>query len=260
MFLQTEKLRPDFPHAQVQTMVIPAAGYGTRMRELTGGGSKELLPVRGRPALGYALQEAVAAGIRRVGVIIRKGKEEIIEAVRSDPCLVSIAKNLDIDFFYQTRANGEAGAIWAAAQWIGDASFAVYYPDNVIADQPSVLAELVARQSDLQKDLVLLTRHLDHVQAPPCGLEAVSNNLYCLNTLEKPLDFPYGLRPTGIYIATSYFLRACGDLMKTSNSGEIKDRDVRYRMYIVGYKTYGVDLDADVLDIGNYEGYSAADN
>jgi len=49
--------------------VIPAAGKGTRMAHITGGGAKELLPVAGRPVLAWVLDEAFAAGCTSIVVV-----------------------------------------------------------------------------------------------------------------------------------------------------------------------------------------------
>ena len=84
----------------VSRMIIPAAGYGTRMRALTRGGSKEIILVNGRPALMLALSAAVAAGIDGVGLVIRKGKEDILSAVAKDPDWPSIRRQVTLEIFY----------------------------------------------------------------------------------------------------------------------------------------------------------------
>lgn len=242
----------------IDTMVIPAAGYGTRMRTLTGRGSKELIEIGEKPALMYALQEALAASISRVGIVIREGKEDIVDAVKSDPRLSRFSQHMHIEFFCQEKPTGEAGAIAAVSSWLKDASFVVYYPDNIIVDQPGIVAKLIQRQAELQTDAVLLTSMLDHVQARPCGLRLLEDDLYQLLPDEMPSNFPYGLRPTGIYIATPHFMKSCKRLLQTSNTGEIKDRDARCDMVIRKNKIYGLNLNTKVLDIGNPEGYYTA--
>lgn len=239
-------------------MIIPAAGHGTRMRILTKGGSKEILETGGQPALMFALQEALAAGIDRVGIVIRKGKEDIVGMVRDDPRLSSIRQQIDIEIFYQAKPTGEAGAIQTAAGWLGNDPFAVHYPDNIIAEPPGTLAELTKRQQKTGMELVLLTKMLDYAQASPCGLRPLGKNVYQLIPNETPPQFPYGLRPTGIYIATRRFLAACQDLLPRNRSGEVKDRDVRSHLVNHGHMIHGVNLSATVLDIGNPEGYQSS--
>jgi UTP-glucose-1-phosphate uridylyltransferase len=236
-------------------MIIPAAGYGTRMQILTKGGSKEILETGGRPALMFALQEALAAGIDRVGIVIRQGKDDIVRTVQDDTRLSPIREKIDIDIFYQARPTGEAGAIHTAAAWLGSDPFVVHYPDNIIAGPPGTLAELIERQGRSGLDLVLLTAMLDHAHTPPCGLKPLGSGLYRLLPNEKPPKFPYGLRPTGIYIATHRFLAACQDLLLRKKSGEVKDRDARCHLVKQDHEIHGVDLSVKVLDIGNPGGY-----
>src|SRR5215472_6009523 len=58
--------------AKVTKAVIPAAGLGTRMLPATKAIPKEMLPVAGKPLIEYAVEEAVAAGIETVILVIRK--------------------------------------------------------------------------------------------------------------------------------------------------------------------------------------------
>lgn len=242
----------------IRTMIIPAAGFGTRMQILTKGGSKEVLETGGRPALVFALQEALAAGIDRVGIVIRKGKEDIARTVQYDPRLSFLRKKIDIDIFYQATPTGEAGAIQTAATWLGDEPFVVHYPDNIIAEPPGTVAELIQRQEMSGTELVLLTAVLDHAQAAPCGLVPLGNDRYQLIPDETPPEFPYGLRPTGIYIATHRFLEACRELLLKNGSDEVKDRQVRCHLADESHAVQGMDLSAKVLDIGNPDGYRSS--
>ena len=50
--------------------VIPAAGLGTRFLPATKAMPKEMLPVVDKPAIQYVVEEAVAAGVDDILVII----------------------------------------------------------------------------------------------------------------------------------------------------------------------------------------------
>jgi len=241
----------------IRTMIIPAAGYGTRMQGLTGQSSKEIIDVCGRPALMYALGEALEAGLERVGIVIRPEKSDILEMVRDDIRMAPIRSRIEIQFFYQEAPTGEAGAIQTAEAWIGDAPFAVHYPDNIIVESPGTLARLIARRRAIGSDLVLLTSYREHVQAAPCGLDALGDGVFRLTPDKQPEAFPYGLRPTGIYIASRRFLSACRRLLAAHPSVEVKDRDVRGLLAGQGHPIHAADLAADVIDIGNPDGYRA---
>ena len=53
----------------VSTLLVPAAGLGTRMLPGTKVLPKELLPIVDRPIVQYGVEEAVRAGIRQVVLI-----------------------------------------------------------------------------------------------------------------------------------------------------------------------------------------------
>jgi UTP--glucose-1-phosphate uridylyltransferase len=56
--------------------VIPAAGFGTRLQPFTLATPKELLPVNRKPMIQLAVEEALSAGIRDIGIVIRHGKRQ----------------------------------------------------------------------------------------------------------------------------------------------------------------------------------------
>ena len=60
---------------RVTKAVVPAAGYGTRMRPMTLGVPKELFPLGDSPLIAHAVRDATAAGIREICVVPRARKE-----------------------------------------------------------------------------------------------------------------------------------------------------------------------------------------
>jgi UTP-glucose-1-phosphate uridylyltransferase len=240
-------------------MIIPAAGYGIRMRLITKGGSKEIVEIGGRPSIMYALLEALHAGLFRVGIVIRKGKEDIVEVVQKDPRLAAIRSNMHIVFFEQKRPNGEVGAIAAATQWLGEEPFVVHYPDNIVTQPSGVIATLIAKYMELKEDIVLLTSCLDHAQAKLIDLKSLGNGFYRLCP-GKNISFDYELRPTGIYVTGKVFLETYRQLVGEDQNNEIKDYDVRCRMAKNNSLMYGIDMSATVLDVGNVKGYRFACN
>ena len=66
----------------LQKAIIPAAGHGTRMRPFTSVVPKELLPVGSKPAIHWAVEEAAAAGLTHIAVVVSRAKP-LIEGVRN---------------------------------------------------------------------------------------------------------------------------------------------------------------------------------
>jgi len=100
-------------------LVIPAAGLGTRMRHVHPGLPKELLPLAGKPAVQYAVEEGMDAGIRRIVLIVSRAKEivrryfededfsrQLYPGARQD--LVRIRERCELTFLYQKEPLGEA--------------------------------------------------------------------------------------------------------------------------------------------------------
>ena len=63
--------------------VIPCGGKGTRMRALTAGAPKELIPVAGAPAIDWVLNECAESGAAEVLIVTAPGKEALAEHVQS---------------------------------------------------------------------------------------------------------------------------------------------------------------------------------
>ncbi|MDY6971686.1 MAG: sugar phosphate nucleotidyltransferase [Thermodesulfobacteriota bacterium] len=140
--------------------VIPAAGYGSRLHPFTLAVPKELLPVRRKPMIQMAVEEAIASGIQDVGVIIRKGKEVIrdyfdVLKTESRPSnkdhnsAVSLAR-AKLHFFFQEKPIGPGDAIYKAKDFIGDSCFVMIIPDQfVISNSPATAQLLDAAKEDM---------------------------------------------------------------------------------------------------------------
>ena len=63
----------------IRKAVIPAAGFGTRFLPASKSQPKEMLPIVDTPVIQYVVEEAVAAGIRDILMVIGKGKRAIEE-------------------------------------------------------------------------------------------------------------------------------------------------------------------------------------
>ncbi|MDK6027905.1 dTDP-4-dehydrorhamnose 3,5-epimerase family protein [Ignisphaera sp. 4213-co] len=53
--------------------LVLAAGEGSRLRPFTYSRPKHLIPLLGKPLIQYPIEDLVVAGVRDVGVVIRKG-------------------------------------------------------------------------------------------------------------------------------------------------------------------------------------------
>lgn len=59
---------------KVKKAIIPAAGFGTRVLPASKAVPKEMLNIVDKPAIQYIVEEAVAAGIEDILIIVSRGK------------------------------------------------------------------------------------------------------------------------------------------------------------------------------------------
>ena len=64
--------------ASIRSVIIPAAGWGTRLLPASQSVPKELLPVYDKPAIEWVVEEVIAAGIERIIFIGARGKSSIL--------------------------------------------------------------------------------------------------------------------------------------------------------------------------------------
>ncbi len=138
--------------------VIPAAGLGTRFLPLTKVVPKELLPLGTKPAIAYAVDECLDAGIREICFVISRGKELIPEYFRKDvgwkeelhkrgkqDALRELLRYDDVSFHVveQDEQIGDGHAVLQAKHWIRSDPFAVLFPDDLILAQKGCLRQMV---------------------------------------------------------------------------------------------------------------------
>jgi len=109
--------------------LIPAAGLGTRWHPWSRIIPKELLPLGRYPAIHYVLEEAVAAGIGEIGIIVSQTKKLINTYVET--IWKSDHPEIGLKFFYQPTPQGIADALLSAQTWVQDEPVAVLYPDEI---------------------------------------------------------------------------------------------------------------------------------
>ena len=150
---------------QIRTVIIPAAGQGSRMLPLTKVVPKELLPVYDRPVLQFALDEAAAVGAERIVVILhpskaiirqyltrddakikslwQDGKKDLAEKLRSS----GVSADAEVVFVMQHETLGLGHAVLCAAPHVLPGPVGVILPDDVIMGLPCLSQMAAAYQS-----------------------------------------------------------------------------------------------------------------
>lgn len=114
----------------VEVAVIPCAGAGTRMRPATRVIPKPMIPVVDRPVVQYVVEEAVAAGVREIILVVdeRPGDPVLGHFTQGDP--IEGLEGVEFRSVVQSNPHGLGDAVARAAPAVGDRPFLCLLPDR----------------------------------------------------------------------------------------------------------------------------------
>jgi len=119
------------PSTRLKTIIIPAAGKGTRMLPATQVMAKELLPVYDRPVIQFAIDEAIEAGADRIIVVVCDSKPAIRKLL-GDTAIASTGTAAEIVYVTQEEPMGLGHAILCCKGMTLPGPFGVILPDDII--------------------------------------------------------------------------------------------------------------------------------
>jgi UTP--glucose-1-phosphate uridylyltransferase len=135
----------------VRTAVIPCAGLGTRMLPLTRVVPKELLPLGPKPLIEHAMAELGEAGIERVVIVVRRGKE-MLQRHLTEPYPFPERAHVpgpvpaaikQLEFVEQDDPRGLGDALKMALPLLDGQPFLMLLPDQLLMGSPGAAAQLV---------------------------------------------------------------------------------------------------------------------
>jgi UTP--glucose-1-phosphate uridylyltransferase len=265
---------------KVRYLVITAAGQGTRMRVVNKHLPKEMLPIKNKPAILYAFEEGISAGIEHTIIITSKEKKSITKLFSDEKKIlqyyeadVLMNKYLNttkkISIIYQSKVSGEAGAILEAEEIIDNNPFAVIYPDDIHFPERRALKYLCDYYQMLEQNIIGLmevTNENCHAIGNSGKVKLSNTDMY--DDLYKIEEFKDKTRSTYVLSGRKKELRACGIMVYRRGlfshiknmTSEIKDREftdliLRRKMMDKGELFFGIKLKTDCFDIGNPMGY-----
>ena len=258
----------------IRKAVIPAAGFGTRFLPATKSQPKEMLPIVDTPVIQYVVEEAVAAGITDILMIIGEGKRAIEEhfdrSFQLEAQLLKKGKNseleavrriselADIHFVWQKEMKGLGDAIYCARHHVQDEPFVVLLGDTVINAAEPAACQLQQLFGQQEEPIVLVEKVKPSLVSRYGVIDAeqVEPHVYLVkNIVEKPTEqeAPSNLAIAGRYLFTpdifDYISRT-----KPAKDGEIQLTD-SMRMMVKEKPMYALVLDGKRCDIGNKEGF-----
>ena len=208
----------------IHKCLFPVAGYGTRFLPATKSSPKEMLPVVNKPLIEYAVQEAVDAGLTRIGFVTGRGKraiedhfdknyeledqirgtgkEDLIQPTRD------LIESCEFSYTRQKEMKGLGHAILTGETLIGDEPFAVVLADDLcIADGDGVLMQMVKLFHQFRCSIVAVEEVPDnhiHQYGVVAGEPLKDGVCRITDMIEKPSkqEAPSNLGIIGRYILT----------------------------------------------------------
>ena len=212
------------PRSSIRTAVFPVAGRGTRFLPATKASPKEMLPVVDKPLIQYAVEEALAAGARRLVFITgaskraiedhfdsdqelehmleQQGKSDLLNQVRS--VLPSYASCI---YIRQPAPLGLGHAVLCAQPAVGAEPFFVHLADDLIRSEVACLAQM-AQVYEAKRASVLGVQVVPRQDTDKYGIVAVeaehshTSRVQSIVEKPKPADAPSTLAVVGRYVLT----------------------------------------------------------
>jgi len=208
--------------SRIDVAVFPVAGRGTRFLPATKASPKEMLPIVDKPLIQYAVEEALAAGARRLvfitgsskraiedhfdtdgeleTLLLKQGKSELLNTLRS--VLPSYASCI---YIRQPAPLGLGHAVLCAKPAVGEAPFFVHLADDLIDGKEACLKQMADRYDD---GSTVATETVPKDQTDKYGIVktgARKGDLYRIEQIvekPKPDKAPSNLAVVGRYLLT----------------------------------------------------------
>jgi UTP--glucose-1-phosphate uridylyltransferase len=147
--------------------VIPAAGFGTRMRSGATSVPKEMLPVGRKPMIQHAVEEVVASGLDEVCIVIRRGKELIRDYFRNARAwphgeFEKLIGSCELTFLYQPEPLGLGDALLQCRPFVGNDSFVMVIPDQLMRGDSPATSQLIREKvspATIRSSLARIPKH-----------------------------------------------------------------------------------------------------
>lgn len=128
------------PDTSIRTVIIPAAGKGTRLLPATKVTAKELLPVYDRVVLDFAIEEAIGLGAERIVVVISTEKVAIQAYLSGHSGTLTVGPGThqsrtpgpEMIFVFQDQPLGLGHAVLCCKEVTLPGPVAVLLPDDII--------------------------------------------------------------------------------------------------------------------------------
>ena len=266
----------------IDTVVIPAAGLGTRFYPITEFIPKELLPVANKPCIHYVVKEAYDAGIKNIVIVVSERKElikryfsfdkEILENLYkycSNETINEIEEfksKLKFHFTNQDKPLGLGHAILCAEDIVSKNPFAIILPDDLLISKKELELSRMIKSFNQNNANYFTIKHLNKSEISSYGIISTDEDINAIDEIvkinkivEKPQiqDAPSDYGVIGRYIVNPEIFDAIKNT-KPGALGEIQLTDSLNEMINNNIATYGYKISSARYDCGTPKGLSEA--
>lgn len=161
----------------IDHVILPCAGYGTRLLPATKSQPKEMLPIINKPAIEYIVEEAHNSGLNTIVLITSKNKDSIVDHFDSNKELESLLKEKKKDDYLsfinryknvnfinvrQKEALGLGHAVYTGNSALSNKPFVVILPDMLIKNGSRHLRNMLDIYQTLGKGVIALMKVPKH--------------------------------------------------------------------------------------------------
>lgn len=264
----------------IKTVVVPAAGMGTRFLPATKTVPKELLPVVDTPGIELIAEEAASVGATRLAIITAPNKEEVMKHFEEFPDLVETLKTrgkteqvtkveraaelIHPVSIEQDKPLGLGHAVSLADQVLDEDEdfFAVMLPDDIVL--PATAMEKMAKVRAERGGSVLCAFEVPQEQTFNYGVFDVEDTdtpdvKKVVGMVEKPEpeDAPSNFVATGRYLLDRKIFQAL-DRIEPGKGGELQLTDAIELLIQEDEPVHVVVHEGKRHDLGNPGGYIPA--
>ena len=164
-------------------VIIPLAGFGTRLRPHTYTKPKPLINVAGKPVLGHLLDKIADLDIEEYIFIVGYLGDQVEDYVNRD-------YKLNAHFVEQNEMLGQAHAIWLAREYLDEGPVFILFVDTLFETDLSVL-------NTTDADAVIFVKEVNDPRA--FGVVTLDAGGYITGFIEKPESMENRLVVVGLY-------------------------------------------------------------
>lgn len=268
---------------KINTVLIPAAGLGTRFLPYTMCVPKEMLPLGNKPAIHYIAEEVVASGSKNMCLIINKDKqlladyfkphqelETLLQSRGKSAALspiIELRSQLSVSTCNQAEPLGMGHALLMAEDKVSPDEFVgIILPDDIVDSEEPALKQLMLAAQRMNASVIAVQ------EVPPHAIsaygvvnikEVIDNDLVEISgVIEKPAadKAPSNLAIIGRYVFCPKLFPALHSIEK-SPSGEYQLTDAMdYMIDHMGERVFAYKLKGKRYDTGTPAGWVEAVN